>query len=150
MRSTHAERTDVKASAAAPAVKPTAGAMSLAEAIRVFNARAAENPIGKSQPPLTEEEVIAAIRWSLLEIDKLAVSDKTIQTLRRTIDSRELPRGFELEVLTDFEPNDRMEVTMWSVRAAHTRPAARNYVHQHSGADGWFAIVWRRGKEGHR
>ena len=60
--------------------------------------------------------MIAAIRWSLLEIDKLAVSDKTIQALRRTIDSRELPPRFDLEVDTLFEPNDRMQVTMWSVR----------------------------------
>ena len=89
---------------------------SLAEAVRVFNARAAEDSIGKSQSPLTEDEVIAAIRWSLLEIDKLAVSDKTIQALRGIIDSRELPPRFELEVLTVFEPNDQMEVTEWSVR----------------------------------
>ena len=90
-------------------------ARSLAEAVRVFNARAAEDSIGKSQSPLTEDEVIAAIRWSLLEIDKLAVSDKTIQALRGIIDSRELPPRFDLEVDTLFEPNDRMEVTKWSV-----------------------------------
>jgi hypothetical protein len=91
-------------------------ARSLAEAVRVFNARAAESPIGKSQSLLTEDEVIAAIRWSLLKIDNLAVSDTTIQALRGIIDSRELPPRFELEVLTGFEPNDRMEVTKWWVR----------------------------------
>ena len=52
----------------------------------------------------------------LLEPDKLPVSDKTLQTLKNIIDTRELPPGFDLEVITRFQPNDTMEVTKWSVR----------------------------------
>jgi uncharacterized protein (TIGR03067 family) len=100
----------------AKAGKPAPGAISLAEAIRVFNARAADNPVGKKQPPLSQDEVIAAIRWSLLNPDKLPVSDKTLETLKKITDSRELPQGFQLEVLTGFEPNGRSEFTKWSVR----------------------------------
>ncbi|HBO42586.1 MAG TPA: hypothetical protein DD670_01350, partial [Planctomycetaceae bacterium] len=91
-------------------------ATSLSEAIRVFNARARENFIGKDQLPLTEDEVITAIRWPLLDTDKLPVSDKTLEALRKIVEFRALPRGFELEVLTRFRPNDRIEVTRWSVR----------------------------------
>ena len=40
------------------------GSTSLADAVKAFNERALEDPIGKEQPPLTEAEVIAAIRWS--------------------------------------------------------------------------------------
>ena len=98
------------------AAKPTPGTTSLAEAIRVFNARAKDDRIGRNQPPLTQDEVIAAIRWSLLEPDKLAVSDKTLEALKKITVSRELPGGFELEVLTSFQPNNEMEVTKWSVR----------------------------------
>jgi len=97
-------------------IRSIRGTISLAEGIRVFNARAADDPVGKDQPPLAEEEVIAAVRWGLLEPDKLPVSDKTLETLRKIVDSRELPPGFELEVLTGFEPTDRMGFTKWSVR----------------------------------
>jgi uncharacterized protein (TIGR03067 family) len=101
---------------ATAAAASTSGTTSLAEAVRVFNARAKEDRVGKDQPPLTGDEVIAAIRWALLEPKKLPVADKTLQALRRVVDSHELPAGFELEVITDFQPNDRMEVIKWSVR----------------------------------
>ena len=92
------------------------GMTSLAESVGVFNYLAERDVIGKTQSPLTEEEVITAIRWALLEPRKLSVSDKTLQSLRKTIEAHELPSGFELEVITDFQPNDQMEVTKWSVR----------------------------------
>lgn len=38
------------------------GSIPLAEAIKAFNAKAAVNVIGKEQSPLTEDEVVAAIR----------------------------------------------------------------------------------------
>jgi hypothetical protein len=98
------------------AAKPTPGTTSLADAVSVFNARAAHNSVGKNQPPLTEEEVIAAIRWSLLDPDKLLASFNTLQILKKITYSRELPQGFELEVLTRFQPNEYMEVAKWSVR----------------------------------
>jgi len=98
------------------AVTSASSMTSLAEAVRVFNARAANNPVGKDQPPLTQDEVIAAIRWALLHPNKLPVSDKTLQAVKKITDSRELPQGFELEVLTGFQPNNQMEVTKWSVR----------------------------------
>ncbi len=100
------------------AVQPrvTPGMTSLAEAVGVFNYLAERDAVGKTQPPLTEDEVIAALRWSLLDPRKLPVSDKTLQALRKITESHELPPGFELEVLTGFEPNNRMEVTKWSVR----------------------------------
>ena len=94
----------------------TKGMTSLSEALRVFNARAKNNPIGKSQPPLTKNEIIAAIRWALVNPDELPVSDKTLQTLREITNSHQLPPGFELEVLTDFVPDNQIEVTKWSVR----------------------------------
>jgi hypothetical protein len=40
----------------------------LSQAVAEFNARAEKNPVGKTQPPLTAEEVVASIRdWSLKE-----------------------------------------------------------------------------------
>jgi RNA polymerase sigma factor (sigma-70 family) len=90
--------------------------VSLARAVNIFNDRAAGDLVGKSQVPLTQDEVIAAIRWALLDRDKLLVSDETFAALARVADARELPRGFDLESLTGYEPNDRVEFTVWSVR----------------------------------
>ncbi|MCY2954854.1 MAG: hypothetical protein NTU53_23225 [Planctomycetota bacterium] len=90
--------------------------LSLADAVKTFNDRAADDPVGKDQPPLTQDAVIAAVRWSLLDKDKLPVSAKTLQTLSRIVESRELPEGFKLEKLTAYEPNDQVTFTVWSVR----------------------------------
>jgi len=87
----------------------------LRKAVKDFNDRAAKDEIGKTQPLLTEEEVVAAIRWVILGGDKLPVSDKTYKTLVGIPDSRELPQGFKLEVLTSFIPNDQGVFAAWSV-----------------------------------
>jgi hypothetical protein len=92
------------------------GMTSLAEAVGVFNYLAQWDAIGKTQPPLTEDEVIAALRWALLQPRELPISDTTLQALRRIVKSRELPPGFELEVIAHFRPNDQMVFTKWSVR----------------------------------
>ena len=50
-----------------PLVGPTdENSIPLAEAIKKFNERAALDRIGREQPPLTEDEVVAAIRWLVL------------------------------------------------------------------------------------
>ena len=72
---------------ARPGSKPEK--ITLAEAIRVFNARAANDPIGKNQPPLTQDEVIAAITWALLNPEKLPVSDETLEALKNITGSRD-------------------------------------------------------------
>jgi hypothetical protein len=90
--------------------------MPLAEAITTFNAKAAQDPIGKEQPPLTEEEVIAAIRWSDLDRKQLPVSDQEYRAFRNIADTRRLPKGSEFEVLTGFEPNQKFVFEAWSVR----------------------------------
>jgi uncharacterized protein (TIGR03067 family) len=95
---------------------PLPGKTSLSEAVRIFNARAAEDRIGKDQPPLTEDAVVAAIRWALLDPSKMPVSDRILASLKNIIQTRKLPEGFELEVITSFQPNDDIVVTNWSVR----------------------------------
>jgi hypothetical protein len=91
-------------------------ARSLDEAIRVFNANAKDHSIGKMQPPLREEEVIAAIRWARIHASDLPVSDETLETLERIARVKELPAGFDLEVLSGYEPNDEVTFDVWSIR----------------------------------
>ena len=92
------------------------GSTSLADAVEAFNEKALQNPIGKEQPPLTEEEVIAAIRWSDLDRKQLPVSDEEYRAFRNIADTRRLPKGSEFEVLTRFEPNEKFVFEAWSVR----------------------------------
>lgn len=87
----------------------------LADAIRAFNARARDDPIGRDQPPLTEDEVIAAIRWSARGRAE-AAAPADYDTSARIAETRRLPPGAELEVLTGFQPDDDNVFTAWSVR----------------------------------
>jgi hypothetical protein len=92
------------------------GSTSLADAVKAFNERALENPIGKDQPPLTEAEVIAAIRWSDLHRKALPVSEEEYRAFLNIAETRRLPKGSEFEVLTGFEPNQEVVFDAWSVR----------------------------------
>lgn len=91
-------------------------ASSLAGAIRMFNAQAAREAIGKTQPPLTEDEVVAAIRWIDAGRTEHGVKAEEYTALLKIAETRQLPPGAELEALTEFEPNDAIVVTAWSVR----------------------------------
>jgi HlyD family secretion protein len=91
----------------------------LAKEVRKFNFQAALDPIGKEEPLLSGDEVIAAVKTALEKPGKLGISgiaDETLQALKRVVESRTLPRGFELEVLTRFIPDGKTELTKWSVR----------------------------------
>ncbi len=90
--------------------------IALAEAVSAFNDRAGENPIGKHQPALTPDAIIAAIRWAMIDRDKLLVSDDTFHQLGEITRTRVLPKNFDLEVLTGYEPNDQATFDVWSVR----------------------------------
>jgi len=56
------------------------------------------------------------LRWKLLDRAKLSVTDATFATLGRIVETQALPKGFELELLAGYEPNDQATFTVWSVR----------------------------------
>ena len=88
----------------------------LGDAVRQFNERCEKSGIGRDEQPLKPEAVVAAIRWEMLHRDKLAVSDETFRALGRIAERGPLPKGFDLEVLTGYEPNDEVTFNVWSVR----------------------------------
>lgn len=106
--------------ATAPALEtaqpPADARIPLTDAVNAFNRRAAEDSIGKDQPPLTEDAVIAAIRWEMLDRKKLLVSEETFRILGEITETRSLPKGFELEKQRGYEPNDQVTFDVWSVR----------------------------------
>jgi hypothetical protein len=95
---------------------PADARIPLAAAVNAFNKEAAQDPFAKDQPALTEDAVIAAMRWEMLDRKKLLVSDETFRTLGEIITTRSLPKGFDLERLRGYEPNDQVTFDVWSVR----------------------------------
>jgi hypothetical protein len=103
------------------------GSVSVAEAIGDFNTNVKTNSIGAEQPPLTEEEVIAAIRWWDFHRKESPVSDEEFLAFRKIAETHLLPQGAEVEVLTSFEPDDKVTFDAWSVRIKMPRPNGGTY-----------------------
>ena len=77
---------------------PSTG-ISLAKAVRSFNAEVANQFHEIDQPALTVDEVIAAIKSALGKPEKLdqsRISAESLQALKGIVESRKLPNGFEL------------------------------------------------------
>jgi hypothetical protein len=84
----------------------------LADAVDEFNEKAQKDSIGKEQPPLTEDEVIAAIRgW---DQKQTPVSDKVYKTYRLIADSKMLPEGATLTFTTKWSNKD-FNFDVWRV-----------------------------------
>ena len=98
----------------------------LAETIKAFNAKAAVDAIGKDQPPLTEDEVVAAIRARERPRDP-ELSDMIYRTLQQIAESRQFPANAEFESLNGRSDGDYF-FDLWSVRINVDRtPAAGVY-----------------------
>ena len=87
------------------------GGASLSDAVKQFNAKAAKDPIGAKEPPLTEDEVVAAIRGWIRSETK--VDDKTYATYIMIINSRKLPEGASLGFTTGWSGYHGYDFTVW-------------------------------------
>jgi len=91
-------------------------AVPLPEAIEAFNKKAANDYIGKDEAPLTEEEVIAAIRASVRP-SKPAVSDNLYNAFKQIAETRQLPPGAVLENNGGLhDPGGEFVYDVWKVR----------------------------------
>ncbi|UCG59742.1 MAG: hypothetical protein JSU70_09525 [Phycisphaerales bacterium] len=105
---------------------PDNTSVSLAKAVRTFNASAASNPIGKEQPPLTTDEVIAAIRaWSRPKDSP--VSEELHRAFKRIAATRKLPPSTGLERITHWDPGDSFVFDVWWVRLAMPKADGGTY-----------------------
>jgi hypothetical protein len=76
----------------------------LSKKIRHFNAKAQSDPIGRDQPPLTEEEVIASIRgWKREENPDMP--DEVHESLQRIASTGDLPFGADFRCITRWYSN---------------------------------------------
>lgn len=71
---------------------------------------------GINMPPVTEYEVIAAIRFWKTQRAKFDVTEAEFKQLQDVANLRALPPGAELSIITHFEPGDGREYLIWSLR----------------------------------
>ena len=98
-------------SAESPADSPN----DLATAIAAFNAKSLESSTGKDQPPLTEDEVLGAIRLAE-RADNRDAPDAQFLAFKRISQTRQLPPKAEIEVLTGIDPGADYVFDVWYVR----------------------------------
>lgn len=83
----------------------------LSEALVRFNAFAAEHRVGKDEPPLTEAEVVAAIRSQLATLREGRVAN-TYSKIART---RRFPSNAEFVSMSGYQPSNGPSRTVWWV-----------------------------------
>ena len=71
---------------------------------------------GLDQPPLTEEEVLAAIVRTDWKRDVPGASEREFAAFKAVAETRRLPKGSEIEVLTGMKPDVFTLIQLWSIR----------------------------------
>jgi hypothetical protein len=95
-------------------LSPFAGQRSntpIADAVAEFNREAALNPIGKTQPPLTVAEVIAAIRGFSPEAHPH--SEIFLQRFKTIAQTGIIPAGCYLSFICGWTPNKDYDYVVW-------------------------------------
>ena len=92
---------------------------SLAAEVEQFNGGHGHTLRKLSQPPLTENEVIAAIRWS--HADPTAISPDLLHHCKRIAMTGQFPSSAKLEILTNFDPGGDFVFKICSIRIRITR-----------------------------
>jgi beta-lactamase regulating signal transducer with metallopeptidase domain len=88
----------------------------LPDAIKAFNEKASKDQIGKDEPPITEQEVIAGIRASQRPKES-DVTDKLYNAFKQIAETRQLPPGAALEALGGpWDPGGSFVYDVWFVR----------------------------------
>jgi hypothetical protein len=100
----------------------------LSEAIADFNARAAKNEVGKVQPPLSEAEVIAAIRgW---DRTRIPVADETYSAFQDIAETGLLPPGAHLRFLTRWTGFKHYDFDVWWADLVITTGERKTYTYR--------------------
>jgi hypothetical protein len=105
-----------------------ADAVPLAAAIAEFNATH-HILCDVRQPPLTEEEVVAAIRWWKTRRNEALVTNGEFAAFQKIADTRQLPDGVHLEVISDFVDADGNHDYIWSVRIVMPRESKKGWTY---------------------
>jgi hypothetical protein len=84
---------------------------SLGEAVAEFNAKAQSDSVGAHQPPLTTDEVVAAIRGWVRE--RVPASGDVYATYQKIAKTQKLPPGAELSYTTGWQGPQGYDFQVW-------------------------------------
>ena len=84
-------------------------AVPLAEEVRVFNLRARNDSVGRLEPRITEDEVIASINSQLQSI----TSNRVRAIYSRIARTRRLPKGAMLDSISGYTNRDGESFRVW-------------------------------------
>lgn len=85
---------------------------SLKAAVAEFNKKSSSHSIGKTQPPLTEAEVVAAIRGWIPKTTP-GVTDEVFEQFQEIAESETLPDGAELSFCPGWRGYRGFHFTVW-------------------------------------
>ena len=85
--------------------------IAIADAVQQFNERASDDPIGKTQPPLTKEELIAAIRGWMVE--EHPHSDIFLKRLQGIAETGMIPKGCYLDFIPGWHGYNGYDYKVW-------------------------------------
>ena len=98
----------------------------LSDAVSTFNKKALSDPIGKGQPPISVEEVVAAVLlWE--RGPESPVSDELLQSFKRIAESKTLPENSNFESLNGYDRGGAHVFDVWSVRIRMERDDGSSY-----------------------
>jgi hypothetical protein len=81
--------------------------------VNELNRKAAEDPIGKDQPQLTEDEIVGEIYAATLEGHEM--NDETAKIYRKIAETRTLPADADLYFMTHWVMQGQADFTVWWV-----------------------------------
>lgn len=95
---------------AGPEIYQRVTSIPLIDAIANFNARAQSSSVGKYEPPLTENEVIAAIQ---AQLPTLEASPRVKSIYQKIANTRRLPRGGTFNDIPAYQPRSGPQQIVW-------------------------------------
>ena len=115
------------AAVAVIAVEPPRS-LSLGDAVIEFNRKAQLDEIGKDQPPLTEDEVVAAIRGWIRE--QMPATDAVYDAFQRVATTKQLPPTAKLHFTTDWHGFKGMHFDVWWIDLTLTEGSKHGYTYR--------------------
>ena len=113
-----------------PATHKSETPSSLAKVIASFNRNAMNIEVGREQPPLNEDEVVASIRYPEVERNPNAkpdLPDPLFDDFRKIAETRELPQGAYFEILQLKDPGGDFLFEGWWIQIVMSKADGEFY-----------------------
>lgn len=105
------------------------GSRHLSTVVQEFNQQQQLDPVGKGQPLLTDDEVVASVRWALLEKKIPGLSAEQLQEFREIAELRRLAAGWRLEFKNALDGEDQDRFQAWQVQLVLDQPQGPPFIH---------------------